>query len=82
MGRRKTKRRRTTYERMKRRILNEDFEAEVKAYFLTEVSYFSRPTVPWYYFVQDPSPYQMSHSQLTYYVSYCLKLKAKENDSI
>jgi hypothetical protein len=35
--------------------------------------------VPRYYFAQDPSPDQMSQSQLPYCVSYNLKLKAKEN---
>jgi hypothetical protein len=59
--------------------MNKDFEAEVKAYFFIKISYFSKSTVPWYYFAQDPSPYQMSHSQLTYYISYYLKLKAEEN---
>ena len=56
--------------------MNDDFEAEFKAYSLIQISYFSRPR---YYFVQDPSPYPMSHSQLIYYVSYYLKMEAKEN---
>ena len=59
--------------------MNKDFEAESKAYFLIQISYFSRSIVPWYYFVQDLSPYQTLHSQLIKYLSYYLKLKTKEN---
>jgi len=56
MGRRKPKRRRTTLERLNRRRMNKDFEAKVKAYFLIQISYFSRPTGTMVLFCSESFP--------------------------